>query len=381
MTTSTTIAGGGQLVAAPLPVEADPHHEAHRPHPTPQAAGMPEALATACALVVCVLAQLPHRILEATGTQAWGLALVVAVAVVGGARALARAPFNLPRALDGRPDRGTALRQWAGSEAKIMAASVAVGLITSVPLYFLLRSTPAWWVWAWLMFAALTVAWQLATPLALRAQAGPLAPAPAMLAARVQALAVRAGVDLGGGVALAGKPGSRRCNAYVVGLGPTRRVVLEQSVAAWPAAVVDQVVAHELGHWRLGHAARRLPLTILAQLVSLAAAAAVLSYGPVLDWAGLTDAGDPRSYPLLLVLGAVVVFPARCLLAWRDRCQERAADSFALTLLEGPDDFAAMLQLAADEGGAPRHLPWWGRLTASHPPIDERAARAHPSGI
>ncbi len=342
---------------------------------------MTESLATGCALVVCVLARLPHRILEATGIQAWGLALVVAVTVVGGARALARAPFSLPRTLGGRPDRTAALRQWAGSEAKILVASVAVGALTSVPLYALLRTTPAWWLWAWFMFAAFTVAWQLATPLALRAQAGPLTPAPAELTDRVQALAVRAGVDLGGGVALAGKPGSRRCNAYVVGLGPTRRVVLEHSVAAWPAEVVDQVVAHELGHWRLGHAARRLPLTILAQLVTLAAAAAGLSSTPVLDWAGIDAVGDPRSYPLLLVLGAVVVLPARFVLAWRDRCQERAADSFALTLLDRPDDFAAMLQLAADEGGAPRRLPWWGRLTASHPPIDERAARVQPREI
>jgi hypothetical protein len=33
-----------------------------------------------------------------------------------------------------------------------------------------------------------------------------------------------------------------------------------------------------------------------------------------------------------------------------------------------------MLDRAADEAGAPRALPWWDRMTASHPPIDERAA-------
>ncbi len=342
---------------------------------------MTESLATGCALVVCVMARLPHRILEATGFRGWGLALIVAVTVVGGARALARAPFSLRRSLRGRSDRTAALRQWAGNEAKIILSSIAVGTLASVPLYALLRTTSAWWLWAWLLFAAVTVAWQLVTPLALRAQAGPITPAPPVLADRVQALAVQAGVDLGGGVVLAGKPGSRKCNAYVVGLGPTRKIVLEQSVAAWPPAALDQVVAHELGHWRLGHSARRLPLTVLAQLVTLAAAAAVLSSASVLGWAGVADIGDPRSYPFLIVVGAVLVLPARGLLAWRDRAQERAADSFALDLLDRPDDFVTMLQLAADEGGAPRHLPWWGRLTASHPPIDERAARVHPRGI
>ena len=70
----------------------------------------------------------------------------------------------------------------------------------------------------------------------------------------------------------------------------------------------------------------------------------------------------------------MIALPARCLLAWRDRAQERAADRFALALLGRPDHFASMLQRVADETGTPRHLTWWRRLTASHPPVGERAA-------
>jgi STE24 endopeptidase len=198
--------------------------------------------------------------------------------------------------------------------------------------------------------------------------------APAPLARRAQSVADRAGVDLGGGVFVASSTRSRgpRCNAYLVGLGPTRRVVLEAGLAAWPPELVDQVVAHEIGHWRLGHTARRLPITIVSQLATFAAAAVILSRSPLLGWAGVTGAGDPRSYPVLLALTALVVLPARLALAWYDRTQERAADRFALSILAAPNDFAAMLDRAAGDGGAPRHLPWWLRATASHPPIDER---------
>jgi len=174
-------------------------------------------------------------------------------------------------------------------------------------------------------------------------------------------------------VLVAGPRADRRCNAYVVGLGPTRRVVLEDALAAWPPALVDQVVAHELGHWRLGHTARRLPLTVITQLATFAIAAWALATAPVLGWAGVAAAGDPRSYPMVLLLTPALALPARCLLAWRDRAQERAADRFALALLDAPADFAAMLERAADEGGAARQLSPWRRLTASHPPIDERA--------
>ena len=337
---------------------------------------MAESLATGCALVVCVTTRLHHRILDAAGVRGWVLAVVVVVAVVSGVRALARAPFSLPRPLRGRPGRAGALGRWIGGEAKIFLVAMAVGTVVCLPLYALLRATSAWWLLAWLMFAAVTVAWQLATPLVMRAQAGPVAAAPAALSDRVHALAALAGVDVGG-VLLAGKAGSRRCNAYVVGMGPTRRIVLEQAVAAWPPELVDQVVAHELGHWRLGHAARRLPLSLLCQLATLATAAAVLSFPPLLGWAGVAEVADPRSYPLLLVVGAVLALPARCLLAWVDRSQERAADRYALALLDEPGDFAAMLDRAADESGVPRQLPWWRLLTASHPPIDDRAAACH----
>ncbi|MCA1674976.1 MAG: M48 family metalloprotease, partial [Actinobacteria bacterium] len=300
-------------------------------------------VATGCALAVCVGARLPHRVMDIAGIRGWGLALVVAVAVVSGTRAVARVPFTFPRSSPDGPGEAGARRRWARSEATIVAVTILAGTVVTVPMYALIRSTPAWWLLAWALFAGVTVLWQVAMPVALAARAGPLTPAPAELAERVRALARQAGVKSGPGVDVAGKPGNGRGNAYVVGLGPTRRVVLESAVATWPPELVDQVVGHELGHWRLGHTARRLPLTLLAQLGTLALAAAVLSFQPLLHLAGIAEAGDPRSYPLLLVVGAMVSLPARCLLAWRDRAQERAADRFALVLLNQPETFAAML--------------------------------------
>ena len=327
-----------------------------------------ESAATACALAVCVAMRLPHHLLGAAGVTGWVLSLIVVVVAVNGVLAVARAPFTLARArASGTP--------WLRGEIKQLLATATVGAVFTLPLYALLRATPAWWLLAWVTFAAITLIGLAATPLTMRAQSGPLSSAPPSLAERVQALGRRAGVDVGGGVAVAGagKSANRRCNAYVVGLGPTRRVVLEQALADWPPQLVDQVVAHEIGHWRLGHAARRLPLTIVAQLGTFVFAAWLLSLPSVLDAAGVAGAGDPRSYPFLLLLTPALTLPARCLLAWRDRAQERAADEFALSLLRAPEAFAAMLDRAADEGGAPRELPSWRRLTASHPPINERA--------
>ena len=332
---------------------------------TSRSPGLAEPLAASVAVALCIAAQLPHRLLAAMGRPGWVLSLVVVVVLVNGARALARAPFTRSRASGGAG--------WALGELRTLVVTAAAGAVLSLPVYLLLRATPAWWVLAWLVFAGVTVLGQVAMPLTLRAQSGPLHAADGPLAERLSALGARAGVDVGAGVAVAGKPGSTRCNAYVVGMGPTRRVVLESALAAWPPPLVDQVVAHELGHWRLRHVAARLPVVLAVQLATLALAAWVLTLQPVLAWAGVSDAGDPPSYPLLVLLTPLVALPARCVLAWRDRTHERAADRFALSLLRAPETFAAMLDRAADEGGAPRNLPWWRRLTASHPPIEERS--------
>ncbi|HEX3621918.1 MAG TPA: M48 family metalloprotease [Acidimicrobiales bacterium] len=365
MSTSTTSARCEPALPTDPPVTRDRHQaQAHAQ------ASLPELLAAGIALAVCLGARLPHRLAEELGIREWALALVVAVVVVSVARSLARAPFTLHR----RTARGHGLLRWASGEVGTLLATFFVGALVALPLYMLLRATPRWWLVAWLASAAVTVAWQLAMPLLLQTRTGPPAPASGPLAGRLRDLAAQAEVDLPAGVMVATKDSSRGANAYVVGLGPTRRVVLEQAVAAWPPELVDQAVAHELGHVRLGHAARRLPLALGAQLASLAAAAAVLSWTPVLHLAGLRSAGDPASYPLLLAAGAVVVLPARCLLAWHSRAQERAADRFALRLLERPHDFTAMLRRAADESSTPSRLPLWRRLTASHPPVDARAA-------
>ncbi|HVM02379.1 MAG TPA: M48 family metalloprotease [Acidimicrobiales bacterium] len=340
---------------------------------TPRGNGA-QAVATALAALICLLAELPGLVVDALGVRGWGLAVVVVVAVVSGARTVLWAPLTLASTLRQRP-RPPALRRWAGEQLTTFLASTAVAAAVAIPLYGLLRATPWWWLAVWALSASVTVGWQLALPAVLRARSGGLAPAPDHLAARLGMVAACAGAGAPE-VVVAGRAGRRSCNAYVAGLGPTRRIVLEPAIVAWPPELVDQAVAHEFGHWRLRHAARRLPLTLLAQLATLAAAAAALASPSLLAWAGVPGVGSPLSYPLLLTVGAVVAVPARVGLAWHDRAQERAADRFALALLGRPADFAAMLDRAAGEGGAPRDLPWWRRVTASHPPIDERAADA-----
>src|SRR5919199_1030405 len=108
------------------------------------------------------------------------------------------------------------------------------------------------------------------------------------LADDLRALAARAGVPVRDVLVAEASRRTRKENAYVSGLGRTRRVVLFDTLLRGnePRAV-RLVVAHELGHRRDRH-------VVKATVLAMAAAAA----GVLVVWASVSDPGDPRSAPL-----------------------------------------------------------------------------------
>ena len=118
-----------------------------------------------------------------------------------------------------------------------------------------------------------------------------------------------------------------KVNAYVSGIGRTRRVVVFDTLleAADPGAV-EVVVAHELGHRREGHVAK---LTVLAMA---GAVVAVVIFWVVLG----TRMADPRTLPeallVLLAFELAVLAPG----AWLSRRFERTADRCSSTSPSSP---------------------------------------------
>src|SRR5438045_96094 len=108
------------------------------------------------------------------------------------------------------------------------------------------------------------------------------------LAADLRGLSERAGVPVRDVLVADASRRTTKVNAYVSGIGRTRRVVVFDTLleAADPAAV-EVVVAHELGHRREGHVAK---FTLLAMA---GAAGAVLVLWAVLG----TRVGDPSTLP------------------------------------------------------------------------------------
>jgi STE24 endopeptidase len=160
-------------------------------------------------------------------------------------------------------------------------------------------------------------------------------------------------------------------NAYVTGLGPTKRVVLFDTLLdRYNRDEVRIVVAHELAHVR--H--RDVPRGVLyAALVAPAAAFAVQR----LSWTLSPERGTPDTLPALALAAGIVTMPLGLIGNRLSRAVERRADQFSLELAGAPDAFVSFERTIALQNVADLEPPRWvTKLLATHPPTAERIGAA-----
>ena len=257
---------------------------------------------------------------------------------------------------------------WLGDRAKGLAVSALLGAGAWAAAVALARALPGWWALpAGVALALAVLLLSFVAPVVLEPlfnRFRPLEDQP--LVARLHSLSERAGVPVREVLVADASRRTTKVNAYVSGIGRTRRVVVfDTLLQAADAAEVEVVVAHELGHRRDGHVAK---LTLLAMA---GAALAVLVLWAVLG----ARVGDPRTLPEALLLLLALELAALAPGAWLSRRFERAADRCSLELTEQPAAFARThLELARRNLSDldPPRLVYL--LLFSHPTAPERLA-------
>lgn len=169
---------------------------------------------------------------------------------------------------------------------------------------------------------------------------------------------------------------STRTNAYVSGLGPTRRVVLfDTLVTTRPADEVGLILAHELAHDRHHDLARAGLFGATGLILGAYVLAAVLrrrthERGGVAFMTG-TDACVALAVAVTLLVGSL---PVQSLVSRR---AEAAADHAALELTDDPVTYERMMVNLTRDNLAQPDPPAWARwLWATHPSARERLTRA-----
>jgi STE24 endopeptidase len=212
---------------------------------------------------------------------------------------------------------------WLSDRAKSSAVTIVLTAAAWTALIALVRATPTWWPLPAAAGAALmVVVLTLLAPLLLEPLFNDFQPlADEQLATTLRGLAIRAGVPIRDVLVADASRRTAKRNAYISGLGPTRRVVVWDTLLdSASEQELRLVVAHELAHRRHHHI---LKSSLLAMVGAMAAV--------LLVWAALrtpTPADFPKA-ALLLVGLELVGLPLAAALS---RHRERVADRYALEL-------------------------------------------------
>jgi STE24 endopeptidase len=159
-------------------------------------------------------------------------------------------------------------------------------------------------------------------------------------------------------------------NAYALGLGDSRKVVLWDTLTDdFPRDEVRVVLAHELGHHEHDHIWKM----VLWSIVILVPTGIVVA---LVTWrrGGM---GDPRSVPLALLVYVLLQLAFTPLNSQWSQRLESEADWTALNATKDPKAMEALFKGFTDEGMADPDPPgWWSDVFDSHPTGSDRVAMA-----
>jgi STE24 endopeptidase len=344
-------------------------------------------LAAEGALLVLLVTGRPAPARRALERAAQRPVLGGAAAAAGlfGALSIVSLPFDVAaheRAVDvglSTQDLGPWIEDWVKANGinALIAAGVGTGLLALIR-----RSPRRWWIPASAGLVGLAAVFTWLAPVV-------LAPAfndfeklpPGQARSDVLELGERADVEIGEVYSVDASRRSTALNAYVGGLGPTKRVVLYDNLLKQAdRGERNSVVAHELGHVD----GRDIPRGIL--FVAIAAPLGLLFAAGISEALGRrsgAEPGQPASLPALAVALSITSFAIGVVGNQLSRAVEARADTFALELTDDPESLIGLqTRLARTNISDPDPPDAVSFLLGSHPTALERigAARAWQEG-
>ena len=256
-------------------------------------------------------------------------------------------------------------------------------------LYAVIRRSPRrWWFYFWLASLPILTTIIFLAPVVIEPMFfdfQPLAAKHPALVAELEKVVARGGLAIPPDrmFEMKAREKLKSLNAYVTGLGASKRVVVwDTTIAKITVPETLSVFGHEMGHYVLGHVRQSLILASLFLLVVLFGGYHALHWllGRWGERWRVRDVSDWASLPVLLLFVSVVSFLSEPITNGYSRWQEHEADIYGLEVIHGivPNStavashaFQVLGEVGLDEPNPNPFIEFW---MYSHPSISKRIA-------
>jgi STE24 endopeptidase len=347
------------------------------------------ALATEGVALVWIAFRPPRQVRRAL--ERAGVRPLAGAAAVGAGAAVVIVVLTLPESIIGQQrqrDYGLSTQSWGswtGDLLKSTAVGVVLTALAALILMALIRRFPrSWFVGGAIALVLLTIVFEYVSPVVIDPLFNKFTPLPqGPLRSSVLNLAERSNIDVGQVYRVNASTQTTGTNAYVTGVGATKRVVLYDTlIDSFSGDQIDSIVAHELGHVK--H--RDVPRGLL--WIAIVALPGMFLVQTLTDTVAGRRRPPGKPGPALLPAAAlsialvsfVMQIPGNAL----SRRVEGSADAYALRLTNDSAAFIAVQRKLAEQNISDPDPPGWLQfLFGTHPTTVTRIgygltwARAH----
>ncbi|KAK5132470.1 hypothetical protein LTR08_009081 [Meristemomyces frigidus] len=265
---------------------------------------------------------------------------------------------------------------WATDVVKSQLLSLALGIpLGAAFLRIIQRTGQSFFLYIWaftllVQLGAITIYPILIVPLF-----NTLTPLPpGELKTRVEALAQRLGFPLGELQVIDGSKRSAHSNAYFTGLPWKKKIVLYDTlIAKSEVKEVEAILAHELGHWQMGHITRQIGIASLHSFWIFGLFSVFIGNNSLYQAFGF-----PVERPIIIgfMLFGEVLSPTEAVVklamnAWT-RKMEFEADTFSQNLGYAPELAASLIKLQIQNLSSMDADWMYSAYHYSHPILTER---------
>jgi len=268
---------------------------------------------------------------------------------------------------------------WVMDKLKGTLLGFAIGYpLLALLIYLVSAAGSLWWVWGFSVFFIFQLVMVVAYPMFIMPLFNKLEPMEeGDLKTRLFALAERTGFQAQTILVMDGSKRSGHSNAFFSGFGRFRRIVLYDTlIEQMESEELEAVLAHEIGHYKLGHIPKMMAVAAISSLGMFA----VLGWLSSADWFvqafhfGTSAQGQIVPVLLLLMLlSGIVTFWLSPLTSRLSRKHEYQADAFARDALGSYAPLSkALRKLHKENLSNLTPHPTYSRFHYSHPTLIER---------